>query len=252
MRIISKFHDYYDSVQAHGVDPKLIYKREQRTLEVPRNLWSHDRVLELARWVPRDRRWGVNGSIILFCGKAHPVWKCDQSWCMVPERIEQHLEQRRKRTDLRINEIPPKDAFKGGLKPSWWEQHEPAHCPLTNSGVAKFSKRCNEALIDAGVHVEFSAPVLLVTELWSLVTVQTNPCLKDFEFYKKVEPFTAFQEIAMYLGNELAQPDIAPQSVGGDDVIARAKGFDDKSFRTQAPGNKKLNRKANKARKKKA
>ena len=68
-------------------------------------------------------------------------------------------------------------------------------------------------------------------------------------FMKTVEPFTAFQEIAMFIGSMLAPEDHAPRTVGGDRVIAEQKGFDKWSFRTMAPGQKKLNRKANKARK---
>ena len=64
-----------------------------------------------------------------------------------------------------------------------------------------------------------------------------------------MDPFTAFQEIAMFLGQSLTELDRAPRTVGDDKLIAASKGFDDQSFRTLAPGMKKLQRKANRERK---
>ncbi|MFM9873217.1 MAG: hypothetical protein ACKVQS_07100, partial [Fimbriimonadaceae bacterium] len=82
------------------------------------------------------------------------------------------------------------------------------------------------------------------------LSIIINPRLANFGFQSILDPFTCFQEIAQYLGSELAQPDTAPLRKGSDEIIARAKGFDKQSFRTAAPGNKKLNRKTNRAKKK--
>lgn len=57
-----------------------------------------------------------------------------------------------------------------------------------------------------------------------------NPILKDFEFGKLVDPYTAVQEIEMYLGR-LATNNTPPMPVGSDKVIAESKGFDKYSFR---------------------
>ena len=62
------------------------------------------------------------------------------------------------------------------------------------------------------------------------LTVITNPCLKDLQFYKVKDAFSAFQELSMYLGSQLCpKPEI-------DDVADKFKitghGFDAKfSFR---------------------
>jgi hypothetical protein len=69
-------------------------------------------------------------------------------------------------------------------------------------------------------------------------------------FQHVLDPFTAFQEIARFLGSALAAEDQAPRTVGDDRTIAASKGFDDQSFRTQAPGSKKKNRMLNRERKK--
>jgi hypothetical protein len=80
--------------------------------------------------------------------------------------------------------------------------------------------------------------------------ILTNPCLKDLGFAPFADSFTAFQETAMFVGGVLGRTDEAPLRVGDDEVIARQKGFDESSFRTQTPGSKKLNRAKNRARKK--
>ncbi len=59
-----------------------------------------------------------------------------------------------------------------------------------------------------------------------------NPLLKDFEFYRIFDPYQAYQEIAMFLGN-FAEPrkNIPPIS---DEIMLEAKGFDKKfSFRKE-------------------
>ena len=77
----------------------------------------------------------------------------------------------------------------------------------------------------------------------------TNPRLASLGFEREMDSFTAFQEIAMFLGSQLATEGHAPRTVGDDRIIAASKGFDDQSFRTAAPGRKKENRKLNRARK---
>ena len=55
--------------------------------------------------------------------------------------------------------------------------------------------------------------------------------------------------VSQYMSSVLCIKDDGPQTVGGDKVVAYAKGFDEYSFRTMAPGQKKTNRKNNKLRK---
>jgi hypothetical protein len=59
-----------------------------------------------------------------------------------------------------------------------------------------------------------------------------NACLKDLEFFRIVDPYTAFQEIAMFLGG-LAVP-LKPIPHVDDKTMVEAKGFDKKwSFRKE-------------------
>ena len=83
---------------------------------------------------------------------------------------------------------------------------------------------------------------LIETKNLSNVTTLTNPCLDRLGFKKIVEPWQAYQELEMFLGNTLVEREVMPLQ---SDVAKRdAHGFDDKSFKQVSPG-KKANRRTN-------
>ena len=64
-----------------------------------------------------------------------------------------------------------------------------------------------------------------------------NPCLKDYDFAQMVDPYTAFQEIDMFLGNNMVDQ-VDPRVNRTNEEIRDSKGMDKWSFRTPSPGNK--------------
>jgi len=65
---------------------------------------------------------------------------------------------------------------------------------------------------------------------WKAVgTITFNPCLKDYDFMRVFDPYQAFQEISMFMGN-LAEPR-KPIPAIDDKTMAEIKGFDKWSFR---------------------
>jgi hypothetical protein len=68
-----------------------------------------------------------------------------------------------------------------------------------------------------------------------------NACLKDLEFFRVVDPYTAFQEIQMFFG-KLRSPERPIPEISNSDMI-EAKGFDLKSSFRKEPGKKKRKRK---------
>jgi hypothetical protein len=251
VRIISKFRDYYDSVQAHGQDPTLVYRRTTQEFAPQPHLFRHGDLYRIAISAPHSHRWQVFGWLVVFCGRLYPVWKCEEHWCLDANEVALYLHDYWARNPKSY--YPGSDDFE-----ETGRYRLDIHGHRTRLGVCRvdidgFLRQFSGFQVGPSIHQEFGAPVLLVCCMsdWSSeeIKVVANPRLQELRFFTKVEPYTAYQEIAMYLGNELAQPDIAPQAVGDDETLARAKGFDEQSFRTKAPGNKKLNRKANKARK---
>jgi len=82
------------------------------------------------------------------------------------------------------------------------------------------------------VFLHYSVPsfVCIMTKRgeWRLIL---NPCLKEFGMQSVLHSYTAAQELEMFLTGPLCDKSSPPVPVGGDKVIARSKGFDDKSFR---------------------
>lgn len=62
------------------------------------------------------------------------------------------------------------------------------------------------------------------------MTIVFNDKLEPLEFYRVIDPYTAFQEIDMYIGNILVGVNDSVPAVSDKDMI-EAKGFDNKSFR---------------------
>ena len=254
MRIISKFRDYYDSVQAHGMDMSRTYRRVSERHEMQGHLFQWTALRKLIDDGPLMHN---QIDLLCFCGRVYVFSRIQYliprdtviergPFCNSDELREGYLALRR--------EYPTDHWFTRRLEGlddtnKWYKQS-------LAQQIDEYMQATNGRAISAEPFQLFRAPVLSIKSEGVFqhdhFSITTNPVLNDYKFVRHFDPFSCFQEIATYLGNELSQPDIAPQSVGSDEIIARTKGFDERSFRTQAPGNKKLNRAANKARKKKA
>jgi len=79
------------------------------------------------------------------------------------------------------------------------------------------------------------------THIW----IETNPRLKDFDFNKIIDPYTAFQEISMFIGGALSKPE-RPMLVISDEIKAAQHGYDQYSFKTMRGDKKPRNQNRNK------
>ena len=82
-------------------------------------------------------------------------------------------------------------------------------------------------------HLRYESPVILMLAGDRDVTVEINPCLRNYGFQAVVDPNTAYQTLDQYLGNELARQ-LDPIPVRTQDLIRDAHGFDQTSFRKTA------------------
>ena len=88
--------------------------------------------------------------------------------------------------------------------------------------------------------IELQAPVFALVETnnpWGehsltkpSLTLVLNPDLSAYDFSSIVDPYTALQEIEMYLGGPLAKDEMPPTE-RDDKLIAHAHGFNDVSFK---------------------
>lgn len=81
--------------------------------------------------------------------------------------------------------------------------------------------------------VDLNTPVFVVlTDSNGYARLEVNPVLKDYDFQKVMDPYTAYQEIEMFMGGVLATLDEINVPGVGDEDLKVGKGFDEWSFKT--------------------
>ena len=268
MLIISKFHDYYDAVLKEGIDKTLVYKRDTsehlfnanpyRLEDVKVSPEVKELISDVKHGIPhvskrdwRDDSFEAHPFIIGFCGKIYvgyllqtEVWnymRTDYIKEIVwdTDGIIAFMGKHKLETSL--------DRFSDMKKPSKTfrrftsygnKQYKKFHMSEMDEVFNMFQD--NKVLQDW--FVQYHTPVFkLVPARYDYdVNLILNPVLKDCDFIRVVDPYTAFQEISMFLGGVLGvgTPEIVEVS---DKTKAYKHGMDSTSFRTPTPG-KKFNR----------
>jgi hypothetical protein len=225
MRIISSFHDYYDVGQSLGQDQSLIYIREEKEIE--------NAGQQLPCLTFRRNYIDIAPFIIGFCGKIYPVlqtkiWETNYiptSLCFTLEDVDAYIHQHCKKKAVEIYHSKPEKCYK-------YRQNMPSR--------TSFEKYFAHYEVEKEKHKTFfekyGVPVFVVQVVWphDQCHLTLNACLRRYEFFRVLDPYTAFQELQMYMGN-IAQPDRSIPKVSDRD-LATAKGFDKWSFRK--PGRK--------------
>jgi len=229
MRIISEFHDYYDCIQGAGQDQSLIYLRKSEDVEIAEYPFPlHKRRGGWAK-LPAERL------VVGFCGKLYPLVRipqyqtadCKPVFCYNPDEVLAWVNATMHKKEVAAYTKPlPK-------RRTWRKECWPAS---TRVSIEKFFEEI-EAVRDKHEELfeKFGAPIFLAdssrARVWrkSVYEIEINPRLEVIEFYRVLDRYTAFQELAMYLGAQ-AQPEKPIPDVP-DKVMVGAKGFNKFSFR---------------------
>lgn len=241
MRIISPFHDYYDSVQKYGSDPECRYIRKHT--EHKETILSN-----IADSLPGRPNMGININTytLLIFGIAGAIYPALQ-FMYTRNNKENKAECRRI-----VYTIQDLDAFALEQPASrnmveYWRRRHVIHYfsdtdrnNFNHKNLALFFNTWSGKRIDDNTFIRLGAPVFL--ESYSLssgligrhhtCTVHINPRLADYEFYRVMDPVTIYQNIYQYLsgviGNNMDPADSIP-----DRTKIMKHGFDDWSFRTR-------------------
>ena len=229
MRIISKYSDYYDSVMKHGVDMSKVFLRETKELDpfiLPSdwkkarvNIWGNPTFNEFPELSVGYHRHPLKAYItsiyVLFAGKMYGgfvlhslktpygqpdpcIWTVD-ALDKANEEYELNLHEKKrfyaKETDHAI--ACKVLAIKGSdLLLPWATANS---LSIVSIVYDERNNKNNRLLIE-------------------------NPCLKDIDFQKVIDPFTAYQELEMYIGGVIGQ-NPQPADVS-DSVKIQQHGFD--------------------------
>ncbi len=287
MRLVSDFKDYYDGIQGMDTDRKPMYVRKNH-LEFIASA-DNARRTELAplsavfRAAPTPpQELAVKTRLLGFCGVLKLIYVYDEhAYLSVLELLEAVRSEREpRRTDDAFSNAHDHGMSFHSAHQAWrYRQHaakrhadDKTHVmgagdrvfyPFNERGWSAWSNS-EGRLLSAGHDELFrllQTPVFVyrgkrlrdtfvpaVSRSQGGNVVERNPVLKDMGWQRQVDPYTAWQELDMYLGNQLAvQEDPAPLS---DELRRDAHGFDDRSFKQCAPGERKARRKARRKEKK--
>jgi len=239
MRIISDFHDYYDCIQSVGQDQNLVYFRNKRIIKHGRQ-WPFPSISTHRFW-DRECNLDITQYVVGFCDKIYPMLSVRQvppnksTLCYSIRDIDKfvYTKFRKKYYNAYLaTERRNKSAHK------LWNYQQGRRALLS------FFSKCEDVAdtfghmftvdpVDQHGNVEpppHTYPLFVArTRNRHEIELTYNQCLKDYEFYRVLDPPTAFQELQMYLGGLAAPQEIIPP-ISDKDMIG-AKGFNEWSFR---------------------
>jgi hypothetical protein len=218
MKISSKFHDYYDCGVKFGHDPKSVYTREEKTFKLKQSLFP-----TFQHYDGKAGRANYDSFWIGFCGvwyfgikeSFHGLGRYQvatlERFIYDTKEIEEILGKYNKNSFFDFW-----SKSKGGIR------------------IIDINRTHDEKLF-----LEYDCPILHFKKDHNGFYLTTNPKLKEYNFEKVFDPFSAFQEIEMFLGNSLAKQIDPP--ILSDKGRITAHGFDLKtSFRREGPPNRKI------------
>ena len=200
MLINSKFKDYYDNIMSVGIDRDCVYIRKTEKI-------CHDKeiVFHLLN-SPSNKLAGYifTPFLIGFCGKIYPVVRVSKIEIAPKKPTHVHLYSLEDYAEyLSTNNIKIKvdrRSYGRGVD--------------TEEGLKHFFNKDYKKL--EIIFMKYKAPVFSIEHdedvspnNWGYrpIVLILNPKLKDFDFIRVKDPFTAFQEIFMFKAGVLGNPE---------------------------------------------
>jgi hypothetical protein len=230
MLIKSDFRDYYDHAMKHGVDRSVVYKRYQRKAETETRKASM--YFPSLGKAGMSHRFEVKAEdfVIGFCGLVYPVVRLSpDGWLFDKERRE------KTRTAFSIKEVDDYVRKEFRAKDSNWyfgRYGARKRFEIHFENVADENGRHAKAFEDnrSPIFVWARRDVFSGGKWESKVEITWDAKLEPFEFIRMFEPYTAYQEIAMWLNNQAEPRKPIPEI--SDEIMVEIKGFDKRySFR---------------------
>ena len=237
MRIISKFHDYYDIGMSHGHDETVTYVRDTKEIDVK----------DIAPIRKNRIREGCSYdfNIFGFCGRMIPM--VTVSITKIVKGKAEYLTYYAYTVDDLLA-VHRRYGFSDETTSRGWRTRRKT--PNDLGRAVQFIEEQTDWKELEGLWHKHSTPVFwvpMVRRGWSdNITYEKkhyviNPVLSEFEFYKVLDPYTAYQEIDMFIGGVLANVENNMIEVDEQHRLT-GHGYDQDSFR-QPSGRKKSRRK---------
>lgn len=231
MKIISPFSDYYDSCRAYGIDDKITYVRKTEHISSaifsnaavdPRVSPTRLAVKRVSQAIGSCRSSYFTPMVVGFCGKLYVGLKYYVDLSKDP----------RKPISNNIGftsgpNIVASYAWQAGDLPA--EALEFKYGGIWNrKTVGEWFAETQLDFEDINLFHTLQTPVFVVDD-WNIFI---EPKLVDYKFQRRLDPFTVFQELSMFLGGVLQVGDPAMEEIS-DEVRIQQHGFDKRSFRKE-------------------
>ncbi len=229
MLIVSKFHDYYDTALAHGIDKTCVYNR---TTEEMAGTKEDAAGLHCEAWCKLDKHstWTKEYEFLVQCvvgfaGNLYPLMYHAYSqldpdmggtptFMYNPETCMQFLDEH----------FPETRQHDNAKRFRWtWR------LDMSDGAIKEFYQPAQHKRFER-IFMENKVPVFIVRKKRSSVVIETNPVLKKYRFMKVKGAYEAMQEVHMYLSGVIGMADRDMAEVSNDDRI-KQRGFDKYSFR---------------------
>lgn len=237
VRIISDFHDYYDSVQATGQDQTLVYLRARNEAELNRSTYQFPLFGGISPYYEfRPRGMPIVQIVVGFCGKVYPILRLshqrqperspDIALCYTVRDVDAFIEGHFRRREIETYRSKPRRwRFQNSLWPRGQRREK------FEEFFAAFAEKRSAF---GQIFLDNRCPIFVASTWWDTekgrkFKIVYNECLKELEFFRVMDTFTAYQELQMYFG-AMAQPNKPIPAVSDKDMVS-IKGFDEWSFR---------------------
>ena len=247
MRITTHFHDYYDCMMAYGVDHTLIYVRKPEIIEKTCVKLTDKGFRGSGGWHGRRRQITVVEHVIGFCGKVYPFLHVTsdkdydaEAFCYNVEEVDAFVESNFKKKEIacyyNTEKVYRKTEWAENQRRQVFEEY--------------FKEMDGKEDSKKQYFLDHNVPIFISSRYNGRQVSQSNivhnGCLKEFEFYRIMEPFVAYQELQMFMTGILGLTNNHKAKYQGqliepevDDITKRdSKGFNNWSFRKPPSKNK--------------
>lgn len=240
MKIVSPFKDYYDNVNHIGnYDDSTIYVRKTENIDISNDINIKELLTESIippRWFRMLFDYSTrfiddntcNVILIGFCGEIHPALTLTQSngetatlytIDQIHKFIETHIS-----ADRALDFITSKNQKYTGLPRS------KRHLAFTKRSIESCFDYFKNNLTIKQLFTLYKVPTFKIEIYNNRIDAYTNPCLTDYNFPVVFDPWTANQELTMFLNGPLCNQ-LDPSDNRSDVIKRDSHGFNDKSFK---------------------
>ena len=189
--------------------------------------------------------------LVGFCGRMYPLYEISDQFFDDPMAFKEAVDLEQvnpiasygRNPEVVIKELKKRLEDNEKRRASMW-----GGLPFNAWGWNQWEAEFGDRALGDDLFVKYDAPILMLSIFHGQITFSVNPSLGKLGFSKRVNAREAYQELSMYLANNMVEQ-FDPTHGRTSDEIRDAHGFDGGSFRQGAPGQKKEKRRANKARK---